>query len=63
MKLNEALKDKELDLRLRDKLLAEGKISQADVESYLNSLPDDSNNMEFVGEVKKSTEPAAPEAE
>lgn len=66
MKLNNALKAKELDLRLRDKLLAEGKITQAEVEKYLNSLPDDSVNMEVVGEstpAKTETESTPSETE
>lgn len=58
MKLNKALKAKELDLRLRDKLLAEGKITQAEVEKYLSSLPDDSANVQIAGE-SSSTKPEA----
>ena len=56
MKLDRALKAKILDVRLRDKLLAEGKITQVEVEKYLESLPDDSANMEVVGEKAPSTQ-------
>ena len=48
MRLNEALKDKQLDVRIRDRLVAEGKLSQKDLEGYLNSLSDDSANVELV---------------
>ena len=44
MLLKMALQDKELDLRLRDRLVAEGKVSQADVDKYLTTLPDDAGN-------------------
>ncbi|GEM_PF-1028185 len=45
MRLSKALQDKELDKRLRDKLVAEGKLSKADVENFINNLPDDAVNM------------------
>ena len=41
MKLRLALEEKLLDARLRDRLLAEGKISKDDIKKYLDSLPDD----------------------
>lgn len=44
MRLSTALDDKKLDLRLRDKLLAEGKLSQKDMEEYIKNLPDDASN-------------------
>ncbi len=34
-----------MDIRLRDKLLAEGKITKAQVDAFLNSIPDDSENL------------------
>lgn len=46
MRLAKALEEKLLDLRLRDKLLAEGKVTKAQVEEYLNSLSDDEENSE-----------------
>ena len=48
MQLNDALKNKLHDVRLRDKLIAEGKITQEEVEKYLQGLEDDSNRMEAV---------------
>ncbi len=44
MRLSRALEDKKLDLRLRDKLMHEGKLSKADIDQYLATLPDDSAN-------------------
>tara|TARA_R110002072_G_scaffold64203_2_gene159382 strand:+ start:228916 stop:229098 length:183 start_codon:yes stop_codon:yes gene_type:complete len=44
MRLSRALEDKKLDLRLRDKLVHEGKISQADLDKYYQSLTDDTEN-------------------
>jgi hypothetical protein len=44
MKLRMALEDKQLDLRLRDRLVAEGKLTTAEVETYLKSLNDEEGN-------------------
>lgn len=41
MRLNKALEDKQLDVRLRDKLVTEGKLTKSQVEEYFKSLPDD----------------------
>lgn len=41
MRLNKALEDKQLDVRLRDKLTAEGKLTKPQLDEYYNSLPDD----------------------
>jgi len=50
MKLRLALEDKMLDVRLRDRLLAEGKITKADIDKYINALaPEDSSNFERLG--------------
>lgn len=40
MKLSDALEEKLLDVRLRDKLLEQGKISKKQVDEYLKSLED-----------------------
>jgi hypothetical protein len=50
MKLNEALEEKRLDVRLRDKWLTEGKVEKSVVEKYLKDLPDDTANMEVIGD-------------
>lgn len=41
MKLAKALDEKIMDVRLRDKLMAEGKLTKAQVDEYLNKVPDD----------------------
>tara|TARA_B100000925_G_scaffold287812_1_gene267712 strand:+ start:1305 stop:1469 length:165 start_codon:yes stop_codon:yes gene_type:complete len=46
MSLSEGLKEKVLDIRLREKLLREGKLTKSELESYLSSLPDDEGNSE-----------------
>lgn len=59
MKLRMALEDKEMDLRLRDRLVAEGKVSTAQVDTYLNSLNDEEGNYVQLGgerEVATTTE-------
>ncbi len=41
MKLRLALEEKLLDVRVRDRLLAENKISKEEVKKYLDNLSDD----------------------
>lgn len=43
MKLRQALEEKLLDLRLRDRLLAEGKITKEEIQKTLKGLPDDAD--------------------
>lgn len=40
MRLSDAIKDKLMDIRVKDKLLADGKITKEDVETYYKNLPD-----------------------
>lgn len=47
MRLAKALEEKLLDLRLRDKLIAEGKVTKTQVEEYLKKLSDDEENSEM----------------
>jgi hypothetical protein len=47
MILKEALNDKKFDLRLRDRLNSEGKISKEDIDAYLKSLEDSSDNADI----------------
>ncbi len=44
MKLRLALEEKLLDVRVRDRLLAENKISKEDMKKYLENLPDEAKN-------------------
>ena len=54
MKLAQALKEKLMDVRLRDKLLENGSVSKDQVEAYKKSLNDDQKNAEFI---KSSDQP------
>lgn len=49
MRLNIALQEKLMDVRLRDKLVADGKISKTEVEEFLKSLPDDQTRASVTG--------------
>jgi hypothetical protein len=44
MKLRLALEEKLMDVRVRDRLLAEGKITKEDVKKYLDTLNDETKN-------------------
>ncbi|MFP5386334.1 MAG: hypothetical protein ACLGHN_09670 [Bacteriovoracia bacterium] len=44
MKLRLALEEKLMDVRVRDRLLAEGKITKEDVKKYLETLQDETTN-------------------
>ncbi len=44
MKLRLALEEKLLDVRLRDRLTAEGKLSKEELKKFLDSIPDDAKN-------------------
>jgi len=44
MKLRLALEEKLLDVRVRDRLLAENKISKEEVKKYLDTLADETKN-------------------
>jgi polyhydroxyalkanoate synthesis regulator phasin len=44
MKLRLALEEKLLDVRVRDRLIAEGKITKEEVKKYLDSLADEAKN-------------------
>ena len=59
MKLRIALEDKQMDVRLRDRFVAEGKTTTKDVENYLKSLADEEGNYERVTNEKANTEASA----
>ncbi|MCY4645028.1 MAG: hypothetical protein OXB88_10450 [Bacteriovoracales bacterium] len=44
MRLCDALQEKEMDIRLRDRQVSKGQLRPQDLENYLSSLPDDSDN-------------------
>lgn len=45
MLLKQALDDKIMDYRVRDRLLEEGKITKEELEKFLKDLPDDSTKL------------------
>lgn len=55
MRLNIALEEKLMDVRLRDKLISDGKITKAQVEEFLNSLPDDQTRASVTGGEDRET--------
>ncbi len=44
MKLRLALEEKLLDVRVRDRLLAEGKITKEDIKKFMDGIPDEAKN-------------------
>lgn len=65
MKLNEALEEKKFDVRLQDKLLADGKLSSANLHTYLDDLADDTEKATYVNLAQEevATDEAETEAE
>lgn len=53
MRLSNALSEKLMDVRLRDKLLTEGKITNNQVNDYLNKLSDDKSNLGFTEDIRQ----------
>lgn len=53
MKLREALEEKLMDVRLVDRLLAEGKITKEQYEKNQESLEDEEGNFEYLDRDKK----------
>ncbi len=53
MRLSRALEEKLLDLRLRDKLVAEGKVTKAQVAEFLEKMQDDEANVTTTDESTK----------
>ncbi|MEK6626601.1 MAG: hypothetical protein AABY86_16660 [Bdellovibrionota bacterium] len=47
MRLSKALRDKLMDVRLRDKLVAEGKITKKELEEYLKTIPDETKSAAY----------------
>lgn len=50
MRLSRALQEKLMDVRLRDKLLAEGKITKEEVKKYLDLMADETKNATWTEE-------------
>lgn len=47
MRLSRALSEKLMDVRLRDKLLAEGKVTKEEVKKFLDSIADEAKNSSY----------------
>ena len=56
MSLSDALKNKKLDVRLRDKFLAQGRLTSDELGQYQSSLTDDSDKMTVIQSDEKKTE-------
>jgi hypothetical protein len=56
VRLSNALSEKLMDVRLRDKLVTEGKISNTQVNEYLHKLPDDKSNLGFTEDNRSGEE-------
>jgi polyhydroxyalkanoate synthesis regulator phasin len=50
MRLSRALAEKLMDVRLRDKLIAEGKITKEEVKKYLDTMNDETKNASYTDE-------------
>jgi polyhydroxyalkanoate synthesis regulator phasin len=50
MRLSRALQEKLMDVRLRDKLLAEGKLTKEEVKKFLDTMPDETKNASYTHE-------------
>jgi hypothetical protein len=58
MRLSRALKEKMMDVRVRDKFLNEGKITRAQVTEFLSTLPDDDEKLTFTDKVEEGKKPS-----
>jgi polyhydroxyalkanoate synthesis regulator phasin len=61
MRLSVALKEKLYDIRLRDKLIAEGKISQAELKEFYDSLDDCTDKFVYAEAQSEAKEETSPE--
>jgi hypothetical protein len=49
MKLAKALKEKTMDIRLVDRLVGEGKVSQSEYNEHISAIEDDEGKYEIIG--------------
>ena len=52
MRLSRALEEKLMDVRLRDKLLAEGKLTKEQVDKYTDAIADEQKNATYTDDQK-----------
>ncbi len=50
MKLSDALEEKQLDVRLRDKLVEQGKLTKKQLEDYIAKIEDITQNAKYTDE-------------
>jgi polyhydroxyalkanoate synthesis regulator phasin len=50
MRLSRALQEKLMDVRLRDKLLAEGKLTKEEVKKFLDTMGDETKNATYTND-------------
>ena len=60
MKLFNALSDKQMDTRVIDRLMAEGKVTKAEYDAHLANLPDEEGNYEVVDAAEQASTEEAP---
>lgn len=53
--LKNASREKEFDVRVREKNVLRGVVSQEQIDKYLKNLPDDSTNADWVNLVELET--------
>ncbi len=58
MRLSKAIREKEMDVRLRDKLIAEAKLTPDMVKKYVDSLGDEQANVAYAKIVEEKKVPA-----
>jgi polyhydroxyalkanoate synthesis regulator phasin len=56
MRLSRALEEKLMDVRLRDKLVTEGKLTKDQVDKYLAAIPDETKNSVYTADVESDEE-------
>ena len=56
MRLSRALTEKLMDVRLRDKLLAEDKLSKEEVKKFLDGIPDEAKNSSYTDQHEEDEE-------
>ena len=55
MSLSDALKEKQLDVRLRDKLISEEKLAKDEVAKYLGELGDETSNLTYTDQEEENS--------
>lgn len=59
MRLSKSLKDKLMDVRVRDKFVSQGKVTQKELDQYLESLKDDAVKATYTGKSPSTEQESA----